>query len=374
MSYSADLKRAVLPYAPSEKSGLRDFQREYFGVDSRQCDDNFFEWLFERNPHRAPGTPVFWLCKRDGVVVGQQASIPVLLQVGDRECRASWGIDLMIRKEWRLRGIGPALSAAYEHSADILLGLGVSAAVHRAYTRAGWADIGRLPFMVRPLDANACAQALESRQWLARLAPGILVRGSARIIGGIVHSLSGCSLQSIDAFDDHVDAVWAASARDYSVLVKRDFTSVRWRFDQFPDCTRYERYYLRHKSRVVGYAVIRIDTWRGHRVTRLVDYLTERRYLRTLFALLIDAMRARGVIAVFIEQLHAQSTALLRSLGCFRVGGVTQFILKAKNDAAQLSNTLTQAHGWLVTRADSDSDIPAVEPAKLQPESDLVPK
>jgi GNAT superfamily N-acetyltransferase len=367
------MQRSVVPYDPSEKSGLRDFQRDYFGADSRQCDDAFCDWLFECNPHRAPDSPVRWLCKRDGLVVGQQASIPVVLKAGGIEYRASWGIDLMVHAQWRLKGVAPALAAAHEHSADILLGLGMSPAAYRAFSRAGWADMGCLPFVVRPLDARACAHALENREWLAKLAPDVLVRGSARIASNLLRGLSRCSLEPIPAFDERVDAVWTSSARDYHVLVKRDYTSLRWRFDQFPDPSCYERYYLTRASRVLGYAVVRMDSWRGHRIARLVDYLTERRYITPLFALLIDAMRAKGTAAVFIEQLHPNSAGVLTLLGCFRVGAVTRFILKTKPTAARFAELLTQAHSWLVTRADSDSDIPAIAlPAGYQPQ--LAPK
>jgi hypothetical protein len=171
MSYARDIENSVLPYGPGDRSVLRAFQREYFGPQSRQCSDAFSEWLFERNPHRAPGTPVQWICKRDGIVLGQQASIPVVLKAGDFEHRASWGVDLMVRSEWRLRGIAPLLAGAYERSAGILLGLGISQAAYRAFTRAGWSDMGRLQLMVRPLDAQACSEAVGTHQWLARHAP-----------------------------------------------------------------------------------------------------------------------------------------------------------------------------------------------------------
>lgn len=45
---------------------------------------------------------------------------------------------------------------------------------------------------------------------------------------------------------------WSRSSCDYPILVKRDFKSVRWRFDEVPDATRYERYYLTHKAGVRG--------------------------------------------------------------------------------------------------------------------------
>ena len=360
MSYARHIENSVLPYEPADRRVLREFQREYFGPNSRQCSEPFCDWLFERNPHRAPGAPVQWICKRDGIVVGQQASIPVRLKAGDREYRASWGIDLMVRSEWRLRGITPLLAGAYERSAGILFGLGISDAAYRAFMRGGWTDMGRLQLMVRPLDAQACAEAVGNHQWLARRAPQQLVQGSARMMAAIATATRRCTLELAPAFDERADSIWAASAGDYPVLVKRDLQSLRWRFDQFPGQPAYQRYFLMHRSQPVGYAVVRTDSWRGHPVARVVDYLGKRRWLRPLLALVIDAMRQKGIAAVFFEQLYADAAAVLRPLGCVHVNAVTRFILKVQPEAAAASGLVEQPLSWLAMRSDSDSDFPPV--------------
>src|SRR5687768_10218169 len=160
MSYLAELARSVKGYDVTEKAALREFQRAWFGPTSRQFDDDFSAWLFEQNPHRNRAASTLWLCKRDGVVVGQQASIPVCLQVGEREYQAAWGIDLMVHADWRLKGIAPALNAVYTQSADVLLGLGLEDPPYRAFLRAGWHDVGTMALFVRPLDPQACSGGL----------------------------------------------------------------------------------------------------------------------------------------------------------------------------------------------------------------------
>src|SRR5688572_10255830 len=109
MSYFADIARSVVRYGPAHKASLRAFQRAHFGAAARHADDACAEWLFERNPHKDPGGPSLWVCVRDGVVVGQQASIPVVLKVGSSEQRAAWLVDWMIHPDWRLRGVSLAL-------------------------------------------------------------------------------------------------------------------------------------------------------------------------------------------------------------------------------------------------------------------------
>ena len=167
-------------------------------------------------------------------------------------------------------------------------------------------------------------------------------------------------------FDDRVNTVWTSAAQDYPVLVRRDFASLRWRFDLVPDSSCYDRYYLVGGARLLGYAVLRFDTWRGHRIARVVDYLARRADVLSLLALLTDRLRELGAAAVFLEHLHDGSETALGALGFVRAGAVTQFIMKVLPAAAGASGVLRQSGGWLITRADSDCDLPGIAAAGLE--------
>lgn len=356
MSYAAEIARSVRRYDPSEKAALREFQRTQFGATSRQVDDAFFEWLFERNPYADPAAPTLWLCKRDGVVVGQQASIPVVLKVGDEEHRAAWLVDWMVHPDWRLKGVAPALFAASMAHSELMLGLGFEDLPYRTVQRAGWRDITNLSLFVRPLDPYACTEALGTPRPLAKFAPGVLFRGSARAIGRIAGAMSRVSLDPIPAFDERVNDLWRKVSPEYPILVKRDFTNLRWRYDEGPFSALYDRYYLTRKGELVGYAVLRLEKRHGYIVGRVVDYLVERRSLAPLLALIVEELNAKGVIAVFFEHYLSRSEAILRSLGCLRVRASHKLMFKARDGASPLAASLTRAESWFVMPGDSDFD------------------
>jgi len=359
--YAARIAASVKAYEPSDREPLKAFQREHFGVGSRQCDERYFEWLYERNPHRRDGAPMLWICMRDGMVVGQQGRLPVVLHARGTELHASWGIDLMVHPDWRLKGVGPALFAEFERSSDILLGLGVSDAAHRTCVRSGWTDLGMLPIYARPLDLDACAAALGGRGRLARLMPGAIVAGSARARAAIGR-FRGYSIEPIAAFDRRADDLWIRAAPDNRVLAKRDFVSLRWRFDQIPDRGRYERYYVLRRGEVVGYAVMRPDLWRGCGVTRVVDYLCEERSTDALLALVIDAARRQTAAAVFLEQFGLAHPRNLVALGCFPAGAATRFMVRPHRMHVH-ARLLTEPSSWLISRSDSDSDLASAAPS-----------
>src|SRR5437870_13495813 len=96
MRAAARFGAGITRYEPRDAAELAEFQRRQFGPDSRQVDRSRFEWLFEQNPCRSPEGPGLWLCRRGGVVVGQQGEIPFDLLVGDVVHRAAWALGLMV--------------------------------------------------------------------------------------------------------------------------------------------------------------------------------------------------------------------------------------------------------------------------------------
>lgn len=358
MSYLAGVTRHVARLEARQTGALRSFQQSYFGQGSRQADDAFAQWLFERNPNRDPALSSVWVYEREGAIVGQQGSIPVVLKVDDTERRAAWLIDWMVHPDWRLKGVAPALLAASVNSSDIALGLGLEEAAVKTLKRSGWQDVGNVSLFVRALQAQQCAAALDLPVWLRNITPGPLVDGSARVLGRAASVLTRSTLSPVAAFDERVDTLWATASPDYPIVVKRDSASLRWRFDDGPHASRYERYYLQSNGRLVGYAVTRIAPWRGHLVGRVVDYFAERRWLAPLFAQLVRELSAKGLVAMFVEQCCPKSEAALRMVGCLRAGGATRqrFMFKLREPDAPWAGILSQAAAWMVMTADADLD------------------
>jgi GNAT superfamily N-acetyltransferase len=351
-------REGVTRYTPADRADLVRFQERHFGSGSLQTDAARFTWLFQANPLRPAEGPEFWVCRREGVVVGQQGGIPFALKAGQARLRASWAIELMVDPRWRLRGVGPALTEAHASANRIVAGLHISDAARRSYLRSGWFDVGIMPLYVRPLHARRAMRAspLAGRWSRVAVAAGPLLAVADSVFLGPAVA-SGARLEPVERFDERADEVWRAAGRSYQVIAERDLSFLSWRFDEAPDRTAYGRYYLVRRSRAVGYVVLRRERYGGDPVTVLVDYLAEPRWLLPLFAWTTTLARREGAIALVCKTLNHPAGRVLRSMAFVRLGGgpggPTRLMVRAPDDEDRLA-LLSDPRHWFLSAADSD--------------------
>lgn len=360
MTYAERLRKRVRRYAVTDAASLDAFQREHFGQDARQVDPGYRRWLFDDNPHRSPQGPTLWLFEREGVVLGQQAGISVPLHAAGHAFSGSWAVDLMVAPQWRMRGVGPALCDAQTASCDIAMALGVSEEAYQAYLSGGWTDMGKLPFFVRPLDAARLLQGQGAPRWFRDLVGATsrpAVGGSAWAASRILEVVTGAQLEPIEAFDATVDGLWMEASHDYSLLARRDFETLRWRFDAIKGSDRYRRYYLTRHGHLMGYIVTRYEQWHGQRVGRIVDHLSPLKWTAPLFAEAVERLHQEGVAAVFYEGFDRAAEGALRALGFLKGPPRTRFLYKAQDNLPLRAAWLAQPQNWFVTDADADRDV-----------------
>jgi GNAT superfamily N-acetyltransferase len=360
MSIDARFSYGVERFGPAVREELVQFQRRWFGAESRQADPKHFAWLFEANPCRPPEGPELWVCRRQGAIVGQQAGIPFDLQISGRPIRASWGIDLMVDEAWRLRGVGPALMRTHVESNRLVAGVNMSDAAHRVYRRWRWIEVGAVPTYVRPIDTRRSLRVspLEIR---GKRAAGLVAAPTlklASVVFGAVSSTSGARLVPIPEFDERVDGVWRAVAGRYRVIARRDARIVRWWFDDNPRGGEFRRFYLMRRGEVLGYAVLRLDLWRNERVMVVLDYLAPPRWAIPLFACAVAQARTEGAIALVCRTLNLPLDLTLRGMGFVRVraasGGPVRLMVHPVGDDRSVRAVLSAPKNWFLTSGDSD--------------------
>ena len=366
MSIADRARAGIGPLEAGDAESWLAFQAEHHGPTSRQADPAWMSWQ-AANPSIDPGEPTVWVCRRDAGIVGSQGSVPFGLKEGGRMVAGAWATDLMVAPAWRLRGVGPALTERLIGGRRLVAGIGISDAAYRSFLRAGWRDLGEIPWYVRPRDVGWVvgeAGLTGMRRLAIRLGLGLTVAATG-IGWSVLGRALGARLEPVARFDERVDRVWADAVRRHGVIAARDSRALAWRFDAVPGASAHERYYLVVKGRVRGYVVLRSGAWRGRRVVEVLDYLVAPRWLPVLFAGVARLPLARGASAITVSTLSPVCDRALRAVGfipgmagtragriSFRTNLATRFMVCAGPDE---DRPALHRDRWFVTAADADS-------------------
>jgi GNAT superfamily N-acetyltransferase len=350
-------QRGIEPFDPTDRPLLEAFQHQYFGEDDLPSRADYQAWAYTG----AGGEPPqFWVCRRNGAFVGQQCGIPFTLQAGEEALPASWAVDLMVAPEWRMRGVGPALSERHAEANPITVALGMTDAAFKTYRRAGWIDLGAVPTWLRPIDLQRCLAASPYNGPLLAL----MARVGQPALGAMARlwtapaRLAGASLIEVPVFDERVDALWEAARPHHPVLARRDRAFLAWRFDTLWASSGLSRLYVIRRGEVMAYAVLRVDPWKGVPVGVVLDVLARPGWMARGFALIVEHARQRGLTALACR-IHGQRAArALGSLGFLSlkqgVRAPTRAMVRLAPSHARLAPLLGDPRNWHITAADSD--------------------
>lgn len=350
-------QRGIEPFDPIDRPLLDEFQHQHFGSDSLPARPDYQAWAYGGS---AGGAPHFWVCRRNGAIVGQQCGIPFTLQVGAETLPASWAVDLMVAPEWRMRGVGPALSDRHAEANPVTVALGMTEAAFKAYRRAGWLDLGAIPTWLRPIDLQRCLAASSfNGPLLAMVARvGQPVLAVAARLSALPARFAGAALVEIPAFDERVEAVWEEACLLHAVQARRDLAFLRWRFDTLWRDSGLKRFYVMRRGEVMAYAVLRVDPWRGVPVGMVLDCLARPGWMARCFALLVEHAQRQGMAALACRILSPRAARALGSLGFLSlkqgVRAPTRAMVRLAPEYDRLKTALAEARNWLITTADSD--------------------
>jgi GNAT superfamily N-acetyltransferase len=351
-------RAGITRYRPADADALRQFHVRMRDEHSHEIGPAKFEWMFDRNPCRSPEGPGLWICRREQLVVGQQAEFRYDLSIRGQRQAAVWATDLMVDPAFRMRGVGPALMAAHLAGHRIAGGVNVSIDAYRMFLRAGFTDLGFVPVYVRPLDWRRTLRIAPVSPRLRRLsaAAAPVLRAFDLALGAVVRR-SGTRLVPIDHFDDRVDSVWRAAAAAYPVLAWRDAAVLRWKLDERSDHDQLRRFLLVREETAVGYVVLRNDTTQRSTepIAHVEDYLAPPRLVVPLLAHAAARARADGAIALVCKTLNAPADRRLRAVGFVQrqlgLGQPIRFMIHC-TDAPELCALVCDPHNWLITAAD----------------------
>jgi GNAT superfamily N-acetyltransferase len=344
---------AVERRAAADDDELFRLYRDVFGTELSESSRKRWLWQYRENPATAPEGPEIWVARDGSALLGQYASMPVRLWWGGREVRASWGMDVFVRKEARGRGVGALLFNAWSDHVDVALGLGLTPSSYGLFQKLGYADVGPVPFFRKVLDERAVASRHLGPVLGAVAAPflklALAVVARERPPGGAIE------VRKVTTFGSEYDGLWERARASYAMCVRRDAAYLRWKYTRAPQHC-YGIHEARRGSELRGFAVSRQTEHRGLRLGWILDVFAEAADADTkqsLIAALVLDFRAASVARAQAFSMNAALAEDFRALGFLPGSSPMQFCVRSRVDDA---GTLRDQGRWHVVFGDSDMD------------------
>jgi GNAT superfamily N-acetyltransferase len=330
-------------YCPEDRPGLGALYRRVLGDERADALLRRWEWQYERNPNLPDGTPLIWLARENGAVVGQYATMPVRLWVSGTEIDAAWGTDVMVAPEGQRKGLGNRLFETWDRAVGASIGLGLTDASAALFRKLQWPDLGRVPRFVKQLATGPWPRAR------------VALAGAARSLLAARRRSAG-EMTRVARFDDGVTRLWERVAPRFDFAVRRDAPYLNWKHADAPHVA-YSLAVLRRGDDLLGYVVYRHVDEGDKRVTILVDFLADPEDAHTLptmlrwlegeaYAAHVKVIRAFSTFTGFHDAFHDAGFA----------PGPPALRFVAKINAVRLPPEFYSSERWHVTVGDSDAD------------------
>ncbi|MDA8082943.1 MAG: hypothetical protein M0024_04715 [Nitrospiraceae bacterium] len=233
----------VRPYRSGDEAAINDMFNEVF---SQQRDLASWFWKFRDNPY---GSYFISLCEtEDGTLAAQYAGYPALCCIFDPATRTAREFltlqlgDKMTRREFRAAGFrqNSLMARTYRHFSEkyadgqipFCYGFVTGSSRKIGNLVLGYSEIEPIPFRRLVLDGRKEVSGL--------------VRFSRRV--------SGISVRPFNAVTAEWTEFFSQVLPDYSCLIRKDETFLRWRYFERPD-SKYLALAVRRWGRLAGWAV-----------------------------------------------------------------------------------------------------------------------
>jgi len=329
---------------------LIDFHKSSHGEHSLQQDVAFNHWLYQKNT-----TNKRFYCYRDKQVVGQQSAMEVELKMGDKIINAAYAIELWVRPEWKMKGLGVAMIGALIDRYDVLIGLGVSDDAHKMFKRQGWLDLGMIDLLVKPLDLTGLSKRtaktgiVRKLEYVAALVASKLSNVFRRRVAKKSH------FKKISRFtDQHAKIVDELYAEDV-ITAKKKAEYFNWRFLKFPNKNAYDAYELVVANKPTAFFVVRMDIWKGAQALIISEIHAEKSDLGVIIDEIVVLAIFKNVSMIIYQGLDENIKRVLKSRLFFNHPGGERLLVYTKQ--SKFEPLLRNKKNWRICNADSDVDL-----------------
>jgi Acetyltransferase (GNAT) domain len=347
----------IKQFEASDMEPLLSFLRVAFPGEPNKSDASFWKWRFFENPYICQDNIPLWVVKAGDKIVGQVASIPVDLKVGDEVKRALWLVDYMLLPEYRPGGLAIPLFQVSWSYCKTLLSLGYnenSSAVMRLLRWKPLESINRYQILLFPGHAAKEISHLAPARRLANL-----LYAPFRPDSALLSAPEDGALRKALVFDSSFDELWSDASTQWPCAVVRSSRFLEWQFMRQPG-KKYDVLGYYKNDRLLGYVILffrKAGAGEAPPKAAISDLCYgPSRAEETIDNLLKGALRLaleRKAGSLVTDVLDDRVEARLRHFGFRRVKSSPLFAAKT----AEREELIYARSNWFLTRGDSDVSI-----------------
>ena len=340
----------------SDQRALLSFLGNAYRDDPRKSDPAFWKWHYLENPFTSVDNVPLWVVKNGPEVVGQLATIPVDLKVGEETTRAIWILDFIVDRNYRGRGLGKRLVLAAREWCSTMITLGINEQSTAVFRSLKWEALGglhRYNKLLFPGHAFGEISRVAPIRVLANLAftgSRVRLRRRAKADGAI---------RAVTEFDDAFDQLWSRASVQWPCAVKRDPRFLDWQFRRQPG-KQFEVLGYYEGDLLVGYLVLFFrKPERGEILPKaaITDFCYQPesadRIIEGLLRAALQRTLDRRAGSLVTDILDERVEAWLKRYGFWQIKNSPQFMASA----SERQNLIYEPRYWYLTRADSDVSI-----------------
>ena len=243
----------IKQFEASEQDALLSFLRIAYPGEPLKSDPTFWKWHFLENPNANRDDIPLWVVRSGDKIVGQMASIPVDLKVGEDVRRALWTVDYTLLPEYRPGGLGISLLQAAWSYCKTLLSLGYNENSSAVMSFLRWKALGsikRYQLLLFPGHAAREISRLAPARHLANLLYAPFRPGSKQLAPA-----GNGVLREVTTFDSSFDELWLDASPRWPCAVVRNARFLEWQFMRQPG-KKYDVLGYYRDDRLLGYIVL----------------------------------------------------------------------------------------------------------------------
>ena len=336
---------------------IPQFLQQAYPGEVRKLDPGYLRWFYLQNPNADPDGLPLWVVRNNGRIVGQLATIPVQLKVGEVSTRAIWVLEFIVLEEFRGKGLGKKLVLAAREKYPTMITLGINDASTRVFTSLGWKPMGSIHRYHRMLFAGTAACTYGKHNWLRECLNS--VSWPLRVSQGKRSSAAKYQIGRDTILGPEVDKFWESASSQWPVVVRRDHKFVQWQFLQQPG-KAFEVVRLYERNRLVGYSILFFRKGRDNgpppkaAISDLAyDSRNQTEIIDALLSASLDLAIERKAGSLVTDISDVRVEAQLRGHRFWRVKNSPRFMASSPD----FQDILYEPKHWYLTRADSDLSI-----------------